>query len=438
MSIAGKREGIKHKDKGDDETTRSGLFYEAIRIIKEMRETTHGKYPKYAVWENVYGAFSSNKGEDFRCVLEEFTRICDEKSSIPRPADGKWRNAGEIVGDNFSIAWRLFDAQYWGVPQRRKRIYLVADFTGRRAGKILFERESMRGNSTESGTPRQETAGDATGGTERSRGIQCLNPWDAQTQRLYNPDGVFAALRANSGGGGQRIGLVLSQNSFNNADYNNKIYALQGNAIDRADTAGCNGCGWREDVCYTLNTIDRPALCFKSGQGSNARSLGINDHTSPSLVADAGGNTAPAVCYDARGNGDGTLCSTLTEDHENRITDYTAVVVKENPKPPRKYIIRRLTPLECCRLQGFPDGWGDLPEKENMTDEEFAFWQAVRDTYARINSKATKSYTSSALLKWYNKLHTDSSEYKMWGNGIALPCAKFIMEGIAELCKEEA
>lgn len=437
MSIAGKREGIKHKDKGDDETTRSGLFYEAIRIIKEMRETTHGKYPKYAVWENVYGAFSSNKGEDFRCVLEEFTRICDEKSSIPRPADGKWRNAGEIVGDNFSIAWRLFDAQYWGVPQRRKRIYLVADFTGRRAGKILFERESMRGNSTESGTPRQETAGDATGGTERSRGIQCLNPWDAQTQRLYNPDGIFAALRANSGGGGQRIGLVLSQNSFNNADYNNKIYALQGNAIDRADTAGCNGCGWREDVCYTLNTIDRPALCFKSGQGSNARSLGINDHTSPSLVADAGGNTAPAVCYDARGNGDGTLCSTLTGDHENRITDYTAVVVKENPKPPRKYIIRRLTPLECCRLQGFPDGWGDLPEKENMTDEEFAFWQAVRDTYARINSKATKSYTPPALLKWYNKLHTDSAEYKMWGNGIALPCAKFIMEGIAELCKED-
>lgn len=355
MSIAGKREGIKHKDKGDDETTRSGLFYEAIRIIKEMREATHGKYPKYAVWENVEGAFSSNKGEDFRCVLEEFTRICDEKSSIPRPANGKWRNAGEIVGDNFSIAWRLFDAQYWGVPQRRKRIYLVADFTGRCAGKILFERESMRGNSTESGTSRQETAGDATGGTERSRGTR------------------------------------------------NVIYTIQGNVIDRALTANCNGCGWREDACYTLNTIDRPA-----------------------------------VCYDARGNDDGTLCLTLTGDHENRITDYTAVVVKENPKPPRKYIIRRITPLECCRLQGFPDGWGDLPEKERLSEEEVQFWQTVRDTYARVNGKATKSYTPSALLKWYNKLHTDSAEYKMWGNGIALPCAKFIMEGIAELCKEEA
>ena len=505
MSIAGKREGIKHKDKGDDETTRSGLFYEAIRIIKEMRETTHGKYPKYAVWENVYGAFSSNKGEDFRCVLEEFVHICDEKLSVPRPANGRWNPAGEIMGDGFSVAWRTLDAQYWGVPQRRKRIYLVADFTGRRAGKILFERESMRGNSTESGTPRQETAADAPGSAGGSGGIQCLNPWDAQTQRLYNPDGVFAALRANSGGGGQRIGLVLSQNSFNNADYNNKIYALQGNIIDRALTANCNGCGWREDACFALNTIDRPALCFKSGQGSNARS---SNTTSLSLVADASGNTASAVCYDARDNGDGAHCPTLTGDHENRVTDYTAVAVYRNPKireyaadattstmaardfksprnlvvechpvygvdcrnatldeekthtlqakasggqslnctpsvltsgtPPRKYIIRRLTPLECCRLQGFPDGWGDLPEKENMTDEEFAFWQAVRDTYARINSKATKSYTSSALLKWYNKLHTDSAEYKMWGNGIALPCAKFIMEGIAELCKEEA
>lgn len=373
MSTAGKREGIKHKDKGDDKTTRSGLFYEAIRIIKEMREATNGEYPKYAVWENVEGAFSSNKGEDFRCVLEEFTRICDEKSSIPRPADGKWRNAGEIVGDNFSIAWRLFDAQYWGVPQRRKRIYLVADFTGKCAGKVLFERESMRGNSTESGTSRQGAAGDATEGIRGSRGTR------------------------------------------------NVIYAIQGNVIDRALTANCNGCGWRENACYTLNTIDRPALCFKSGQGSNA-----------------GGNTAPAICYDARGNGDGTLCPTLTGDHENRITDYTAVVVKENPKPPREYIIRRLTPLECCRLQGFPDGWGDLPEKESMTEEETQFWQTVRNTYATVNSKTTKSYTSSALLKWYNKLHTDSAEYKMWGNGIALPCAQFIMEGIAELCKEEA
>ena len=532
MSVAGKRAGLKHENKGNDKTTRSGLFYEAIRIIREMREATDGRYPTFAIWENVPGAFSSNKGEDFRCVLEEFVRICDEKISVPRPANGRWNPAGEIVGDGFSVAWRTLDAQYWGVPQRRKRIYLVADFAGGRAGKILFERESMRGNSAKGRAAGQRTATDATGSVGRSRSIECLNPWDAQSQRLYNPDGVFATLRANNGGGGQRIGLVLSQNSFNNADYN-KIYALQGNGIDRAETAGCNGRGWREHVCYTLNTIDRPAICFKSGQGSKARSIGASEKVTPTLGSEAGGNSVPSVCYpqvartltaeadaspcidrgqnvvcyDARGNGDGAHVPTLTSDHENRVTDYTAVTVYRSPKiggyaadattstmaardfksprdlgvechpvygvdcrnaaldeekthtlqakasggqslnctpsvltsgtPPRKYIIRRITPLECCRLQGFPDGWGDLPEKENMTDEEFAFWQAVRNTYARINSKATKSYTSSALLKWYNKLHTDSAEYKMWGNGIALPCAKFIMEGIAELCKED-
>ena len=363
MSVAGKRAGLKHENKGDDKTTRSGLFYEAIRIIREMREATDGRYPTFAVWENVPGAFSSNKGEDFRCVLEEFVRICDEKLSVSRPANGRWNPAGEIMGDGFSVAWRTLDAQYWGVPQRRKRIYLVADFAGGRAGEILFEREDLRGHPAACGAPGKGAAADAAGSTGGSHGARYLNC----------------------------------------------VYALQGNGIDRADTAGCNGRGWREDVCYTLNTIDRPAICFKAGQGAKARSIGASEKVTHTLQAKANGgqslNCTPSV---------------LTSG-----------------KPPRKYIIRRLTPLECCRLQGFPDGWGDLPEKENMTDEEFAFWQAVRNTYARINSKATKSYTSSALLKWYNKLHTDSAEYKMWGNGIALPCAKFIMEGIAELCKED-
>lgn len=550
MSIAGKRKGIKHKDKGDDETTRSGLFYEAIRIIKEMREATNGEYPTFAIWENVPGAFSSNKGEDFHCVLQEFVHVCDEKLSVPRPADGKWRNAGEIVGDNFSIAWRLFDAQYWGVPQRRKRIYLVADFAGERAGKILFEREGLRGHPAPGRATGQGVAADAPGSTGGSRGIKCLNPWDCQSKRIYQPEGVYPTLTAMDGGGANNPAIMyaldsMSSNSMKSSNPRSgfheetvaktlqaggvaptcnqggnvivePVYALQGNGIDRADTAGCNGRGWREDVCYTLNTIDRPAICFKAGQGAKARSLGESETVTPTLGSEAGGNSVPAVCYpkvfhtltalnagnvesaqqpncfcypqvartltaeadaspcidrgqnvvcyDARWNGNGTHCPTLTGDHENRVTDYTAICVMahgqsnaeimqnlcptlncnhEQPiaayggKPPRKYIIRRLTPLECCRLQGFPDGWGDLPEKENMTDEEFAFWQAVRDTYARINSKATKSYTPSALLKWYNKLHTDSAEYKMWGNGIALPCAKFIMEGIAELCKED-
>lgn len=467
MSVAGKRAGLKHENKGDDKTTRSGLFYEAIRIIREMREATNGRYPTFAIWENVPGAFSSNKGEDFRCVIEEFIHICNEKLSVPRPADGKWSPAGEIMGDGFSVAWRTLDAQYWGVPQRRKRIYLVADFAGGRAGEILFEREGLCGHSAACGASGQDATADAPGSVGGSR----------------------------------------------SARYLNCVYALQGNGIDRAETAGCNGRGWREDVCYTLNTIDRPAICFKAGQGAKARSIGASETVSPTLGSEAGGNSVPAVCYpkvfhsltaanagnvesaqqpncvcypqvartltaeadaspcidrgqnvvcyDACGNGDGAHVPTLTGDHENRVTDYTAVtvyrslrigeyaadgtasimatrdfkspcdLVVEHSKPPRKYIIRRLTPLECCRLQGFPDGWGVPDHKGRLSDDELAFWQRVRDTCAAISGKPPKKYSAEALTKWYNGLHTDSAEYKMWGNGIALPCAAFVLEGIA-------
>ena len=164
MSQAGKRAGLDGKQ--------SSLFYQAIRIIKEMRYATNGEYPRYIVWENVPGAFSSNKGKDFKTVLEE---ICSVKSevSIPEPPRG-WSKAGEIMGNGFSVAWRLLDAQFWGVPQRRKRIYLVADFAGGSAGKILFESEGMSGYSAESFRAWQRTAGgiaDCTG----AAGCICLN-----------------------------------------------------------------------------------------------------------------------------------------------------------------------------------------------------------------------------------------------------------------------
>lgn len=481
MSIAGKRAGMKHESRGDEGTTRSGLFYEAVRIIREMREETHGRYPAFAVWENVPGAFSSNRGEDFRCVLEELAKICETGGySVPRPAGGKWKPAGEIMGDGFSIAWRLLDAQYWGVPQRRSRIYLVADFRGRRAGKILFERESLRWCAATSGTERENAAEDAAGSAGRSGGARCLNPWDCQSKRIYQPDGVYPTLPAM--GDGARNNQAV-------------VYALQGNGIDRADSAGCNGRGWRENTCYTLNTIDRPAICFKAGQGARARSLGESETASPTLGSEPGSNSIPAVCYDARGNGDGIRSPTLTGDHENRITDYTTICVMahgqsnaevtenisptitcnhEQPiaaygvdcrngalgkekthtlqakanggqslnctpgvlidgKPPRKYIIRRLTPLECNRLQGFPDGWGKLEHRAGMSEEEAAFWENVRRTRAEVGGKPYRPCASrAALLKWYNKLHTDSAEYRMWGNGIALPNAYFVISGCAE------
>lgn len=157
MSVAGLRKGMMHGDLGSEETTRSGLFMEQIRIIKEMRANDKangrtGKFirPRFMVWENVPGAFSSNKGEDFRAVLEETAKVADETVVIPQPPKNKWANSGCIVGNGYSIAWRVLDAQYWGVPQRRRRIFLVADFGGQSAAEILFKRESLSRNITQS------------------------------------------------------------------------------------------------------------------------------------------------------------------------------------------------------------------------------------------------------------------------------------------------
>lgn len=355
--------------KGLVEGKRSVLFFDAIRIVKEMRNATHGKYPRYVIWENVPGAFSSNKGRDFLAVLRAFVEDAGGRDAdVPEPArkgrTGRlaWRNAGCIVGEDYSIAWRVLDAKYWGVPQRRKRIYLVADFGGQRAGEILFKREGLRGDFAQSRAARKEAAADAVGSTGGSCGT---------------------------------------------------VYALQGNGIDRSATAGCNGKGWRENVCYTLNTVDRPAVVYSA----DCRNMRLNEEISGTLQAKGNGGYSlnyqnpkrgeyvesevgstllahlavepkDIVVYDARGNGDGQIVPTLTGDHESRVTDYTALAVFLEKL--RWYIVRRLTPLECCRLQGFPDWWED-------------------------------GVTGS-----------DSARYKMWGNGMALPCVLYVMEGITD------
>lgn len=362
LSVAGKQTGI-HDGK------RSSLFFEAVRIIREMRGITDGKYPRFAVWENVPGAFSSNKGEDFRAVLQALCEIAEPGVSVPEPPKGKWTKAGCIVGDGYSIAWRVYDAQYWGVPQRRKRIYLVADFGSERAGEILFKREGVRGDSSESGEAREGTADDATGGAGGSDHVKCLTPWDCQSKRIYLPDGVYSTLPAMDCGGANNQAVIYepvvydcrgngSGNIVPNltGDHENRVtdytaICLQGNGIDRADTAGCNGCGWRLGEAYTLNTIDRHAVCVGNGQMHQTE---LGDKT-------------------------GAL---------NCMHDQQAVI--HSAKPPRRYIVRRLTPLECCRLQGFPDWWEDGANG------------------------------------------SDSARYKMWGNGIALPCAMDVLRRIAK------
>lgn len=328
LSVAGRRKGLKHTENGDDETTRSGLFMEAIRIIKEMREATNGIYPKYAVWENVPGAFSSNKGEDFRTVLDEFIKINEKDAIMPDVPKAGWAYADCYNGDGWSLAYRTFDAQYWGVPQRRLRIYLVADFRGQRAGKILFEREGVRGYFAQGAAEGQGTAAHA----ERSTGADDSKGTDGELI-LDDQQAVIV---------GEEKPIILDRAYFN--------------------------------------------------QGTNAK-------------------------YDPQLYQDGT-CPTLVARGPH------AVQVR--------YIVRRLTSTECARLHGFPDKWGHPVKKTDLTDAEYSFWLEVRNTHAGINGKAQKEYTKTQMLAWYNKLHSDSAEYKMWGNGLALPNALYVMQGIAE------
>lgn len=500
LSVAGKRKGLNHSELGDEETTRSGLFMEAIRIIREMKEATNGQYPTFAVWENVPGAYSSNKGEDFRIVLEELEKTaCGDTVHIPEPLKGKWLNAGEILGDNYSIAWRTLDAQYWGVPQRRRRIYLVADFRGQRAGKILFEREGLRGNFTQSRTQGQETAGNAENGIGAADREKCVaydgssvtSPINAQNPELGDPchtlntdsrnyvviavenhpadsrvniieDGTCQCLTSRMGTGGGNVPLVMEPKIFENhsqdtrykgplevaqtvsATYgmggNNQpfvveekpVYCLQGNGIDRADTAGCNGKGWKEDTSYTLNTVDRPAVCYSLdraayNQGINAQyDIGIDDSGTAHTLVAKGPN---AVCYGI-GNGQADQAGLSREKVGclNCMHDQQAVLIETEPH----YIVRRLTPLECCRLQGFPDWWCSNLETDNPTESDIEFWREVFETHRTVISGTSKPKTDKQIIKWLKDPYSDSAIYKMWGNGICLQNALYVMQGISE------
>ena len=452
LSVAGKRAGLQGE--------RSGLFMEQIRIIKEMREndrrirTDDHVRPRYMVWENVPGAFSSAKGEDFRAVLEETARIVEEDAIIPRPADGKWTTAGCILGDGWSIAWRVLDAQFWGVPQRRRRIALVADFGGHTAPEILFEREGVSGDPSESATAREGTSADA----ERSVGtaLQCGNPWDSQSERVYVGDGAWHSLNSNSNGGQNRDAIVVyneetitSKTNASNPAVGDPCHTLgatgagrticiQGNCIDRADTAGCNGKGWRDDdVNFTLNTIDRPAVFVLDQQGGKGgANYAVN--VCPSILSDSHGT--PHAVYDARGNGDGKTAPTLTGDHQNRVTDYTAVCVGNGQLDQLK-ISDKVGALNCMHDQqavmvSAVDCWNTketMREKPNGT--------ITRSKVLRVLQKA---YGTKALVEWetaimaalqqpeilQSKLHDCvdeiESENRNELDDCTLPCAEFV------------
>lgn len=537
MSVAGKRAGIKHDGHGDEETTRSGLFYEAIRIIKEMRNGTEGRSPTFVVWENVPGAFSSNRGEDFRTVLEELVKIAEPTAVVPDVPQGGWAYADYWRGDGWSLGYRVLDAQHIRTAQRRKRIYLVlclGDEAG--AGKILFERDRLRGNYPPSGKTWERTpppaegsldADDREGAVIRAGGFKELNSAKARSDGFeeevsptlaankhdacvvigfdgYNATDTgkkSATLGVNCGMSTGRNGVIIGVDIYNQSLTGDKSKTLNSAAVDsdhipcvikeqhlfenhsqdsrykgpldvcpmlpaqlgtggnnqplvvektpfcksHSATSADDATTWKHaDKANTLNTFDlgetrvnelvaeeTPIAIDRAffNQGKNAlyEPQTYEDGTNPTIVAKG----PSAVCY---GIGNGQANQSFSEEVIGALDcmhDQQAVAVPAKPY----YIVRRLTPTECARLQGFPDRWGDIDRKETMTTEEFAFWLEVKQTYDRINGRAKKDYTEKKILAWYNKLHNDGAEYKMWGNGIALPCALYVMEGIIDAAK---
>ena len=325
--------------------TQSRLFFEAIRVIKEMREATNGQYPKYIIFENVSNALSSNKGADFRIILEQICSIKEADVSIPEFTERKWLNAGEIMGDTYSVAWRLLSAQYWGVPQNRKRIFLVADFTDRRgAGEILFESEG-------------------------------LSRYSAENFRSWKD---------------------CTRNFENSPDQTGRLKLFENHSQDR-----------RYSGPYSI----APTVTQKFGSGGNTQPLVVKEEPTYCMTwtkhTSITKETAPTL---------------LSRDYKN------PMVV--NDKKGQDWYVRKLTPLECCRLQGFPDWWCKDVEIENPDSEELEFWRHVFLEKARIDGKSLKPKTDKQIAKWLKGPHSDAAEYRMWGNGVALPCVWFVMAGI--------
>ncbi len=664
LSIAGKRAGIHDGD-------RSNLFFQAIRIIKEMRDATNGRYPRYCVWENVPGAFSSHGGDDFKAVLEAVIGVKEEGIEVPSPENHRWPKSDVYLGDGWSVAYRVFDAQYWGVPQRRARIYLVADLAGGSAGEVLFKSEGVSGYTPQgfrswqgAAGGAEESAGETGGRSDTGGGTLCVNcqgtsgvgiteekalalvaqdhgnhpavlhavgidgynvavtddtvatlgvncgmstgrngilqaagfstEHSAKARSIGYEEEVSPTLRAGvvpaalsvenhptdgrvkireddtcqtlcsrAGTGGNNVPLVaepvtlkirsgcegggkgalwqrdmsatlgthndqtlfqpevkafgvcskhsnamMSDNPHSgfyeattsrtldrsggnsvtsnqggicvvapapetfdvrftsdgtknarghcypteisrcldtseaNPDSNHggiavvapETYSLQGSMIGRADENGPQGDGINEDVCFTLNTTDRHAVATPETSFTISRDnhFAVSEDVSVTAVARGPATVAaPADHYCTSKNSHHTVAA-----HEQANTLVASdwkdpPLVNDLPNDEPVYIVRRLTPVECARLQGFPDWWCADLAIHDPTDAENAFWAEVWETWRQVTNPKGKPKTEKQIRKWLADPYTDSAEYKLWGNGVALPCTYFVLSGIA-------
>ncbi len=424
LSVAGNRKGLAGE--------RSGLFLEAIRLIREMREKTNGRKPEFIVWENVPGAFTSNKGEDFRTVLEEIARIkCGGGIAVPRPSDGRWKHAGEILGDGYSIAWRTYDAQYWGVPQRRKRIYLVADFGGGRAGKIQFDSDRLC-RDFETGKSQGEAAPGAAGGNPEAPGGGIHLTQDVTNYEDKSP----CISTGNLAHGQATIGVVLP-----------KAYGLSSKASNAWQSSNPHSGCYEADTTRTLDTgggdptrnqggmiVIAPTVYENHGQDNRYKELERIGETVTAKYGTGGNNTPIVVEPKPYSIGNGQTHSLYLDEKARTLDtmhDAQAVIIPQEPDP-YPYIARRLTPLECCRLQGYPDGWAKDLGEADPTEEEIDRWVEIFETHRRATAPGKKPKTRKQIAKWLKNPQSDSAEYKMWGNSLAIPNAYQVLAGIAE------
>lgn len=483
LSIAGKRAGLAG--------ARSGLFMEQVRIVKEMREhdrksgrTGDMVRPRFMVWENVPGAFSSNKGRDFAAVLEEIIRIAEPEApdiEVPEKGWPTWGGYHDEVGGRWSVAWRVHDAQYWGVPQRRRRISVVADFGGDTAGEILFERKSVSRHPAESGTTRERLAEAAERGFNPAVG-DCMTAWDCQSKRIFDTNGKSPTLQGGVGGGVNNPAIfcmatqqggaelrtddrapTLTAGDRHGVPYISGVDGYNGDLTgDVASTIGVNcGMSTGRNGVMELSANENggmardSVLCagFKAEQGAQAGGIGYSEEVSPTLAAaPSGTNQTPAVvaldmshaCDVIRDCGEtapslqarmgtggnqvpltyqavtGTLspgahagsyngqdayndmlvCG-ATPDVAHALRANASCAYREDAEtyPVQNMIVRRLTPMECERLQGFPDHWTDIGE-----------W---------MDSKGKRHKDA------------DSPRYKALGNSIALPFWDFLAKRIS-------
>lgn len=499
MSIAGKRAGLCGRQ--------SVLFHQAIRIIREMRCATNGKQPRYIVFENVVGAFSSSGKRDFQAVLTEIVRVKNpEIPEVPMPEKEGWPLADVLMGDGWSIAYRTLDAQHFGVAQRRRRIYLVADFEGQSAGKVLFESEGVSGYSTarfrawqDAARAAADCAGTSGGSGGMSAGFckehsakaqgvgyeeekaptlragaipaaltSCLN--DQGGSRMDVTENVTGTLRAKSrhhpplvfenhsqdsrytgpldvaptvshtyGAGGNNQPLVIpAAGSRVLETYGISPYESKGMLSDNPK-AGI----YRADTARTLDKSGGSPACHQGGiavvEKSYAMTTGeytqIEEEKSPTIMARD--YKDPNV-----------VCRGIGRDAINQGKNAKFMPsIDEELQPPLiatgpgavqcGYAVRRLTPPECALLQGFPPDWCSDLGTDQPTDADMEFWRNVFETYRKITSPSKKPKTDKQIRKWLANPHTDSAEYKMWGNGIALPCAWFVLAGIVCFAAEK-